>query len=139
MRKILIAVLVLLAMVVVAPVNAATLYMETVVSKVENNGNVEFTDKSGNFFFFTKVSDKFKVGDKVELEVIAMFDGETFVVEDMKYVIPEITIRFPETVEELVAMYAGVVAIGLAMFFGGFITGHLHSKPRKNRRVYVHS
>lgn len=139
MKRVFLVVLVVLTMAVVAPVGAATLYMETTVSKVEDNGYVEFTDKSGNFFFFTEVSDKFKVGDKVELEVIAVFDGRNFVVEDMKYIMPEITVKFPNTMEELVAMYAGMAAICLAVFFGGFFAGHLHGKPKSNRRVYVHS
>lgn len=75
MRNLIAVLVLMLAMAVVAPVGAATLYMETTVSRVEDNGNVTFTDRSGDFFFFTKVSDKFKVRDEVELEVTAVFDG----------------------------------------------------------------
>jgi len=135
MNKVLVIVLVLLAMVVV-PINAAELHMNAVVSKIDG-GHVEFTDKSGNFFFFTDVVEKLNIGDKAELVVDAIFDGENFKVRDMEIEhIQNISVKFPETDEELVAMYAGIVAIGLAMFFGGFIAGHLHSKPKKNRRIY---
>ena len=135
MNKALMVVLVVLAVAIVVPVGAAELKMDAVVSKVEG-GHVEFTDKSGNFFFFTDVAEKLSVGDKVVLKVDAIFDGDSFKVRDMEYnIIPNIT--FPKTVEELVAMYAGMVAICLAVFFGGFIAGHLHGKPKSNRRVYA--
>jgi len=136
MRNLIAVLVLMLAMAVVAPVGAAELRMDTVVSKVEG-GHVEFTDKTGNFYFFTDITDPLRVGDKAELIVDAIFDGENFKVRDMEYNI--LPIKFPNTMEELVAMYAGMAAICLAVFFGGFIAGHLHSKPRKNRRVYVHS
>lgn len=46
----------------------------------------------------------------------------------MKYIIPEITVKFPETKRELYTMYGAIIGLMLASFAGGFLLAY---KPKR--------
>jgi len=112
----------------------SSLYMDVAVHKVDG-GRVTFINNVGDVFNFTDVTKDFKVGDKTTLEFVVDFKGEVFTVVDAFYVVQDARFTYPDNKYDEGSMLTGIVAIMLAMLFGGFLLGRRHDKLKANRRV----